>query len=185
MYQVRFYKGDYRERQKAANKDRAVCYVEHHLNSSNDQYAGYATAIVATNCSQKSLEWARWYSHRVGQEFVVKVGGDDGVVVGGYRGRGNANLKYTAMPAILVEPLFASNPNHTNIIRTEWGQERLAKVLVESIVKYFPGGGIVAFSVGHKYKVSNPHDLGAKVYGGGAEADFSERVLMRAAEMLG
>ena len=39
MYQVKFYKGDYLQRQLAANADKAVAYVEHHFNSS-------ASAIV-------------------------------------------------------------------------------------------------------------------------------------------
>ena len=88
------------------------------------------------------------------------------------------------MPAILLEPLFASNPRHAEIIRSEVGQKRLARVLVASIQRFFPNGGLIAFSVGHKYKDSSPSDRGDAVVGGGTEADFAEQVLLKAKAML-
>ncbi len=106
------------------------------------------------------------------------------MIVGGYRERGNFNLRLTAMPAILVEPLFASNPRHAAIIRSSEGQGRLAAVLVDSIREIFPSGGIVAFSVGHKGKTHAASDRGAPVVGGGYEADYAEAVMLRAKAML-
>ena len=88
------------------------------------------------------------------------------------------------MPAILLEPLFASNPQQADIIRNDSGQTRLARVLVESIQRFFPDGGLIAFSVGHKYKTSNPRDLGAALAGGGWEAEFAEKVLVKAKAIL-
>ncbi len=88
------------------------------------------------------------------------------------------------MPAILLEPLFASNPQHADIIRSDRGQTDLARILVESIQRFFPNGGLIAFSVGHKYKESNPDDRGADLAGGGSEADYAEKVLNKAAVML-
>ena len=41
MYKVEFYKGDYLERQRKANDDKCVCYVEHHFNSSASSSANY------------------------------------------------------------------------------------------------------------------------------------------------
>ncbi len=184
MYRVKFYKGNYRERQYAANRDGAICYVEQHFNSWFDERTDFTVVITGSNASRTSKNWGRWYAKAICREFGTPLGGDDGIKVGGYGGRGNGNIYYTRMPAILLEPLFASNPKHADIIRSEDGQDRLARVLVESIREFFPGGGLVAFSVGHKYKRSRPKDRGAALYGGGTEADYAEIVLLKAKEML-
>lgn len=184
-YQVKFYKGDYSSRQRQANTDKATCYVEHHFDAGSET-ANYAMSVVATNSSIKSRGWGKLYANLVNDEFqeVAKVGGASGLSIGGYEGRGNYNLLYTHMPAILVEPMFASNPEHAKVIRSEEGQRRLAKVLVDSITQEFPNGGLVAFSVGHKYKTSSPLDKGAALAGGGWEGDYSEKVLLKAQELL-
>jgi len=184
MYQVRFYQGEYIDRQKQANKDQAKAYVEHHFNSTSSSLAGYAVVTTGANASTTSRNWGRWYAHAIAKEFGTTVGGDDGLFVGGAGGRGDGNLKYTDMPAILVEPLFASNPQQAEIIRSNSGQTRLARVLVESIQRFFPQGGLIAFSVGHKYKPANPRDRGAALAGGGLEAEFAEQVLLKAKAML-
>ena len=184
MYKVEFYKGDYLERQRKANDDECVCYVEHHFNSSASPSANYSVVITGSNASQTSKNWGRWYAQAVAREFDLSVGGDDGIQVGGYNGRGDFNLRHTDMPAILLEPLFASNPQHAEWIRSDERQNRLARILCESIQRFFQGGGLVAFSVGHKYKTSRPNDRGAKVYGGGMEADYAEAVLNKAREMI-
>ena len=184
MYEVRFYKGDYGERQRRANADQAKAYVEHHFNSSSSPMANYAVVITGSNASQTSRNWGRWYTQATSREFDVPIGGDQGIKVGGYDGRGDGNLKHTNMPAILLEPLFASNPRHADIIRSEDGQMRMARVLVDSVRRFFPDGGLIAFSVGHKYKTSNPDDRGANLVGGGSEAEFAEKVLLKAEAML-
>jgi len=183
-YRLRFYRGEYRERQRDANSDGAVCYVEHHFNSCGFPEVDYTVVILGSNASETSREWGRYYAHGVSDEFDTPLGGNDGIKVGGYSGRGNKNLYYARMPAILVEPLFASNPTHAEIIRSEEGQERLAKILADSIHRFFPDGGLVAFSVGHKYKTLNPRDRGARLRGGGTEADYAELVLLKAKTLL-
>lgn len=105
-------------------------------------------------------------------------------MVGGYNGRGDGNLRLTDMPAILLEPLFASNPQHAEWIRSDAGQARLARILSESIQRFFQKGGVIGFSVGHKYKTSRPNAQGAAVYGGGWEADYAEKVLEKAKVLL-
>lgn len=184
MYEVRFYKGNYIERQRQASADKAVAYVEQHFNASASASAGYVVVITGSNASQVSRNWGQWYSQAINREFDVPIGGDQGIKVGGYNGRGDGNLKYTSMPAILLEPFFVSNPAHAEIVRSDDGQTRLARVLVDSIERFFPKGGLIAFSVGHKYKRSNPDDRGAAVVGGGTEADIAEQVLEKAAAML-
>jgi N-acetylmuramoyl-L-alanine amidase len=182
-YEVRFYTGEYRTRQLAANRDRAACYVEHHFNSGSAT-ADYAVVVVGSNASQKSKDWGRFYAERVAADFGIRVGGVAGIMVGGYGGRGDANIRETAMPALLLEPLFCSNPRHAAWIRSPEGRQKLARALSDSIRRFFPKGGLVAFSVGHKGKPSKPHDRGAAVAGGGAEAEFAEMVLIEAKQML-
>lgn len=184
MYQIRFYKGDYSARQRTANADGCAAYIEHHFNSSAGTPGNYAAVIVGANASNTSKNWARWYAQTVANAFGIGLGGEQGVVVGGFGGRGDGNVKLTKMPAILVEPLFANNPAHADWIRGKAGQERLARILADSIQRCFPDGGLIGFSVGHKYKTSSPGDRGAAVYGGGTEADCAESVLRMAAELL-
>jgi hypothetical protein len=157
--------------------------VEHHFNSSNSPSANYAVVITGSNASTRSKNWGRWYAAAIAREFGVDVL-DDGILVGGFEGRGDGNLRHTKMPAILLEPLFASNPQHAQWIRSDDGQRRLARVLCDSIQRFFDAGALIGFSVGHKYKTSKPNDRGAAVFGGGTEADFAEAVLLKAQAML-
>jgi len=183
-YSIFWLKGDYRDRQLAANAEGCVCYLEHHFNAlANDdpdsQRENKSLCIVGGNASQTSKNWAAWFTRTIAAEFGI---GDGGVLVGPRRG--DFNLRYTSMPAILIEPLFVSDPTQAAIAKSEDGQERIARVIVESIRRFFPDGGAIGFSVGHKYKTSNPHDRGAPVFGGGTEAELAEEVLHRAARML-
>jgi hypothetical protein len=182
-YVVQFFKGDYQERQESANAEKCVAYVEQHFNSGRES-DGYSAVVTAQNASEKSKEWGRAYAKAIAREFDCEVGGDDGIAVGGFGGRGDENLSHTNMPAILLEPLFASDPVQAAFIRSDSGQERLARVLVATIRQFFPEGGLIAFSVGHKYKTSQPEDRGTAVVGGGFEADFAELVLKKAEKLL-
>jgi len=184
MYQVKFYKGDYYARQAAANEDQCKLYIEQHFNSSASQSANYSVVVTGYNASQTSKNWGRWYARAVSQEFDIPVGGESGLLVGGYNGRGDYNLRFTNMPAILLEPFFVSNPQTAELIKTEAAQYRLASILTESIQRFLPNGGLVGFSVGHKYKTSSPNDRGAAVFGGGTEADIAEAVLLKAQQQL-
>ena len=130
MYSVKFYKGDYYQRQQDANADKAAAYVEHHFNSSSSDQASYAVVVVGSNASQTSRNWGRWYAKAIADQFGTRVAGDQGILVGGWNGRGDGNLKHTNMPAVLLEPLFASNPQQADIIRSESGQATLARILV-------------------------------------------------------
>ena len=160
-YRVKFYKGSYKQRQLEANKDDAICYVEQHLNSTAkyiDSKPDYSMTIVSKNASKTSMSWGKWYATEVNAVFdeITRLGDGDGVKVGG---RGGLNLKHTKMPAILLEPMFINDPAHSFLLFSDEGRDALAWVLYCSIVKFFPQGGLVAFSVGHKYKPKK--DMGA------------------------
>jgi len=183
-YKVKFYSGDYINRQRAANRDRAICYVEQHFNASASPTSNYAMVVVGSNASETSKRWGAYLAKAYGTAFNIPHFGSEGIAIGGIDGKGNSNLKYTKMPAVLLEPVFCSSYCGSGILRSPQGRKQLASVLVKSIKKVFPDGGLVAFSIGHKGKASNPFDMGALVLGGGTEAEYAEIVLKTAAEML-
>ena len=186
-YRVRFYSGDYPVRQKAANADKCICYVEHHFNSAGPN-ANYALVVVAKNASLTTIDWGVRYAKAVasllGTEVFAPASSWPGVAIGGIDGRGNGNLLYAEMPAILLEPLFVSNPKQAAQLKQTTWQAALAKILADSICESFPDGGLVAFSIGHKGKTSNPTDCGAEVHNGGYECEYAELVLRKAATLL-
>jgi len=184
MYSVKFYSGNYSDRQQMANNDNAIVYVEQHFNSAVDPNTNYSLVVVGDNASSTSIDLATWMAGEYSSRLKIGRYGNTGVSIGGIHGRGNSNIKYTRMPAVLLEPLFCSSYDGSDFLRSEHGRQVLAAVIVEGIQKMFPEGGLVAFSVGHKGKLSNPHDRGALVLGGGFEADYAEAVLSEAAGML-
>lgn len=185
MYKVKFYHGDYRERQHLANVDGAICYLEQHLNSSINEHVNYSACIVATNASEKSMDWASDLASRTSGYLQTPIyEGAFGRGVMKAIERGNGNLFYTDMPAIINEPLFASNPLGARMLKEGNAIAVIARQIATSIEKNFPEGGLVAFSIGHKGQRSKPNDRGAQVYGGGTEAEFSELILKLASRIL-
>jgi len=203
-YDVRFFTGSYRTRQKLANDWGADLYVEHHFNSADASQANqpnYPLVVVAVNASERSKVWGQSYVRKVSAllgpffgatyaprsfgdpHFGVKVGGFS---AGGINNRGDYNLRFTNMPAILLEPAFVSNATHAKVITTLDGKSLFAKALIQSIQEILPDGGKVAFSVGHKGKPSKPNDRGAAVVGhpDTSEADEAEKVLILAEQLL-
>ena len=188
-YRVNFYSGYYRVRQQDANDDGAVCFVAHHFNAVASAKPEYVLCNVGSNASSKSIAWARDYAKLVGQAFGYPLFNNDGICIGGMGGRGDSQLRYTRMPAILPEPLFCSNPEHAAILRSDHGRQALAEILVDSIRMHFPAGGLVAFSIGHLGNPAAPGDRGALVYAQPDEpilweADVAADVLKRAQRLL-
>jgi hypothetical protein len=185
-YQVLMVSGDYPDRQAQANAAGCDGYLEHHFNALAYDRPGTSDnpcfALVAHNASDKSKAWAKDYADRVADDFGWR---SNGVVQVGHRARGDYNLRFTDMPAILVEPLFVSDVEQAAVAQSEDGQERLARHVVDSIKAAFPNGGKFALSIGHKGKDSSPYDTGAPVVDSKlTEADLSEQVITRVARML-
>lgn len=185
-YSIFWAKGNYDDRQEAANREGCDVYIEHHFNALAYDKPGTddnpALCLVAHNASQTSKTLAADYSNRVASEFGYK---NRGVIQLEYKGRGDFNLRFTKMPAFLVEPLFVSDPEQAVVAQSDIGQLKLARILVETIKAQYPAGAKVAFSVGHKYKESSPYDRGAPVVNSTAtEADLAELVLKKAAAIL-
>lgn len=192
-YEVKYYTGDYVERQEEANRDGAICYVEQHLNSREYQHEAWGLddnpiiCIVAHNASVKTKEWARLYCHLVKEAFPkIPLYNGTGLLQRQYRERGDYNLRFTKMPAILPEPFWLSDEEQVELLMQTNTQRTLGHALAISIQKMFPEGGLVAFSIGHKGKTSQPYDRGAPVRGYKhlSEASFSEAILYHAKKLL-
>lgn len=181
-YTVKFYRGDYRDRQEKAYKDGAICYIEEHFNATDDPGTNYALVLTAEGASDFTGKWAQDYVDRVAAKFSIPKGYDNGIKVVKDGDRGYGNLRYSKMPAILLEPFFISNSE--GLKWAESRQDDLAGIILDSIRECFPNGGLVAFSVGHRYKVSNPADNGAVPAEGKYETIYNESVLKKAAQIL-
>ena len=186
-WEPKIYKGDYVKRQHQANEDNAICYCEQHFNSYDDPTVNHSLCIVGTNASQTSKAWGKYYSSLIADSFDIE---DRGIVIGGYANVGNNNVVHTKMPAILMEPFFLSS--HEGIIwlmeHWVWVNTILSLILIDSIKTFFPSGGIVGLSVGHKYKTSQPNDMGAtlplNLNSNYYEADFADMVINNAVSIL-
>lgn len=180
---------DYKDRQLFANSKKAVLYIEHHFNALEFDKPGTSdnpsSVLVATNGSQKSRDFAKMYAERVSKQWGYP---NRGVDIVDEKRAGYWNLYYTNMPAVLLEPLYVSDPEQATLAMSEVGQKILAEILVKTIKEQFPQGGLIAFSLGHKYRQNPTHkfDRGAPVKGGNGlgEADIAENVLRLAEELL-
>lgn len=189
QYRVKFYSGDYPARQRAANQDKAIVYIEGHANSAESPTSDYSMAVVASNHSDKSMQMAREFASECGTVFDVggskdvDIYGSTGVRIGG---RGDGNLSHTDMPAVLLEPVFASNPKQAVIVESDEWLDKLAGIIDTLVRQHFPQGGLVAFSIGHIGKTSAPKDCGAVWHGSRfkTEAEYATEYLHRAAALL-
>ena len=163
-YKVKVYKGWYKARQLKANKDGACLYIEHHFNSHIAPKPNYAMVIVKPKCGDKTKQIAAKYCDYLHKYFDIDLYDKTGINVAGFNGRGVGSLTYCKMPALLVEPLFLSSEAMQSLIVEDWGsvKTKLVDALYNTITDFFPDGGTIALSVGHKYKLKPKHlDRGA------------------------
>lgn len=179
---------DYYDRQKLANDEACDLYVEQHFNAKEYDRPGLGDnpsfCLVGSNASETSKKIARTYSAMVSDAFGTT---DQGAIQVKFKGRGDYNLRFTAMPAFLPEPLFVSDAELAMIAQSDIGQKKLAACLVATIKEHFPAGAKVAFSCGHLFKVSQPYDRGAPVVGTKGrvgEGDLALAVLQYAEQQL-
>lgn len=182
-YDVRFYTGEYHDRNAEASHDKCVLKVDGHLNAAGKtpsySLVEYNTS-EGTRCHSFAKALANACVNPVGatqSHTRALAPGDRGhVCTDGFNGDG-----------VVWEPGFASNPKQARIYMTAAGKEALAQALAATIRKHYPDGSRIAFSIGHKGKPSAPNDRGACLagtHGKVCEAHIMEPVLKRAAELL-
>jgi N-acetylmuramoyl-L-alanine amidase len=181
-YTPMFFTGDYDDRQRDANGHKVNVYIEQHFNSiDGNALANYSLALVASNAGSLSRQMGTWYAAEVSKRFGIK---NNGLKVLDVNERGAFNLRYTNMPALILEPFFVSNKDGAAWAKDPVKQAVLADIINDMVRLFFPNGGLVGLSVGHKGKTSSPKDRGADVLGGGTEADCAEAVLKQTEKLL-
>jgi hypothetical protein len=179
LYKVKFYYGDYHTRQRNANNDKAVLYVEQRFNTFSRK-SNYTLVKVTDAASDSVVAIAADYANIISNRLNIPLYENDvpGVIRTRRGRRGDDSIRVAEMPAILLEPMFVSNPEHVQLFWNN-GREILADTLAIVTRKYFPEGGLIGFSVGHRYKRSSPFDQGSHCWGTPefSEASLSEQVL--------
>jgi N-acetylmuramoyl-L-alanine amidase len=168
-------KGDYtrdsnHERQARAKEEGCLGVVDFHFNSTGDSKVRGGEIYY-----QEGVTASRHFAEVMWRRF-------EGI---GLPTHGNQPLRSTAtnprtvfldhyaMPAILLESLFLSNPDQAAWLHGAGHMESLADAIVAGIRDQFPEGGTIGLSPGHAYKSSAPADRGAKCREGDSEADHT------------
>ncbi len=103
---------DLMARVEIANKAKADCFISWHENWYEDSGAtGIETIYTSHNPSQKSIQWAN--------DCLSSMVAAMGLRRRGTLQQGITVLRYTDMPAILIEPGFMSNKNDLETIRAK------------------------------------------------------------------
>lgn len=114
------------ERARRANEMDADAFVSLHLNSHNESAAGASTYYFIDSRSGEMLADAI-------QSSLVRLGVEDCRS----HGRSYPILRETRMTAVLVEPLFVTNPVEEKMLEDADFRNALAAAIAEGIVSYF------------------------------------------------
>lgn len=180
---VVFLTGDYavrtvRQRQAAA--ERCALTVEFHFNSNGPGAKGgevyYRTGDAAS----------REVAKRVIANFQALGLPDHGdPLKSATDGEGRARfINRYQNPAILLEPLFVSNPTQANWLHSAGNLQRLAEAVAKAILDSTQPGDKVGLSIGHLGKDSSPSDRGAACSLGDMEATHGEAMARAVAKLL-
>ena len=87
--------------------------------------------------------------------------------------------------ALLLEPLFISEPGQNDWINQPINQEHLAQVVARALKADTTEGDLIGLSIGHLGKTSNPSDCGANAFDGRhVETDYNAPMARRVSEIL-
>lgn len=174
MFRVITPTGDYPARNRAANAAKTDLYLDFHFNA-GPSVANYCMTMFLTK-SSASIAGA------LSRSMASVVGlRDMGAKVAT---RGRVCIAACAMPAVILEPLFVSNPAGAAWVKNPGNLDRLADAIAATVKSYYPNGGTIAISTGHIGKTSSPNDRGAPVFGGGTEAEYAAMLAAKVASRL-
>jgi len=146
VYLFRFYNGTSKDKQLKANYDKCTAYLDFQFNINSNPKLNYTVVAVASNASRISKYWGRQFAQFISEDFAIPVGGNNGILIGGENGKNELDLIYTYMPAVLILPLFISNPIQASWIKDKSLQFQIARNLAKSIYSTFPNGGSFAIT---------------------------------------
>ena len=182
MYSFRFYSGNSKEKQDKANIDCCNAYLDFQFNISSNPKDEYTSVAVGSNASRISKFWGEQFAQLISEDFGLSIGGNNGILIGGVHGKSEIDLIYTHMPAILIMPLFISNPLHASWIKDKGIQFRIARSLAKSIYYAFPNGGSFAFTTS-SYTPDENKILKA-VFGSDDPLNYSKMILRQTCIMM-
>lgn len=120
-------------RVKKANAAGADIFVSIHFNSAKDKRAGGCEVLYYgsdTGFSARGKKLAEILCKEISVSLGVKCRGS--------KKRGDLYvLKHTKMPAVIIEPLFLSNPEEEKILEESTAVSRISSAVVRGILKYF------------------------------------------------
>jgi N-acetylmuramoyl-L-alanine amidase len=160
-------KGDYagsgatsHERQERASLEGCICTVDFHFDTVDDSGAsGGEVHYKEGNEDSRQFALAMWAELAA---TGLPPHGANPVLSTAQRSR-SAFIERYEMPAILLEPLFLSNPNQAGLLHgpgADANNRKMAEAITAAIKGQFPRGGKIGLSPGHAYKTSSPNDPG-------------------------
>lgn len=120
------------ERAAAANNSNAQIFISLHLNGSKNKEA-CGTETLYFKSGNIYSESGRKLAEIMQTELVKILRRPDR----GIKGRNLPILKKTVMPAVLIEPLFITNREEEELLRSEEWRQRIAMAVLRGIEKYF------------------------------------------------
>jgi len=117
-----------KERVTMANEIKAILFVSIHINASSESYSEGTETYLAPEKAGKSSLLATFLQ----EELVSSLKRVD-------RGVKEGNLyviKYTSMPAALVEIAFISNPHEETLLGNDLFKDKAARAIVRGITRY-------------------------------------------------
>ena len=145
-YQVIQFRGPVAYRQDQANERGVKCYCEAHLNAMGGKVV--KDAVFAIAAYKHSVPWGKLFSAKVAAALGIR---DDHVLVGA-KGHGLVSRIRWPAPGLVLEPGFISNAAFADRLVNGGGIELLGRALAESIMDMWPAGGLIGYSVGHRYR---------------------------------
>lgn len=120
-----------KQRVEKANTSKADLFVSIHINASSSEFSEGTETFLAPNKIDSSSSLAK----TIQQELVDELNLYD-------RGVKEENLyviKYTDMPAVLIEVGFISNPHEESLLESEIYRDRAARAIYRGITNYIEG----------------------------------------------
>lgn len=127
---------DLTERAEIANDEDADIFISVHLNAAGPSAEGSEVFYYDTNYSDD-------LAGEIQDEFVSRLGTEDR----GIKQDSFTVLTQTEMPAVLVEPLFLTNPDEFEMVKEESTREDIAEAIVDGVISYDGSGSGSSSSV--------------------------------------
>lgn len=177
-----FLTGDYavrgQPRQLQAQIERCALTIDFHFNSNGSGALG--GEVYFKDGDSKAKDFAKAVID-VFRGLNLPDHGDPLKPAGGSRA---AFIQAYAGPAVLLEPLFISNPTQAAWIRDPANLAALGQGIARAIKAKTSSGDKIGLSIGHLGKDSAPNDRGAKHAIEGWEADYAKRLAETVARHL-